>query len=107
MRDYGLTIVLAVLFVVAWLGQLLTQWREFVQEEAAHGAVATYADFSWVFWSRTLENWQSEWLQLLSFVLLTTFLVSKGSHESKDSQDRLEAKVDRIAAGMKVDVSGL
>jgi hypothetical protein len=33
----------------------------------------------------TLENWESEFLQMAAFVLLTVFLVEKGSAESKKS----------------------
>lgn len=38
----------------------------------------------------------SEFLQLASFVVLTSFLIFEGSAESKDSDERLEAKVDSI-----------
>jgi len=45
---------------------------------------------------RTFENWQSEFLQLLSMVVLTAWLIHKGSAESRDSTDRMEAKIDEI-----------
>ena len=35
----------------------------------------------------TFENWESEFLQMGAFVLLTVFLVQKGSAESKDPDD--------------------
>ena len=38
----------------------------------------------------------SEFLQLAAFVVLTALLIFEGSAESKDSDDRLEAKVDVI-----------
>ena len=48
---------------------------------------------------------QSEFLQLLTFVVLTTYLIYRGSHESKDSDlemqaalERIEARVDPLAA---------
>lgn len=45
-------------------------------------------------WSQaTFENWQSEFLQLLSFVLLTSFLIHKGSHESKDGDEEMKALI--------------
>ena len=50
-----------------------------------------------VFWQSTLENWQSEFLQLFSFVVLSALLIHRDSAESKDSDERLEAKVDDIA----------
>jgi hypothetical protein len=41
-------------------------------------------------------NWQSEFLQLLSMVVLTAWLIHTGSAESRDSTDRMEAKIDEI-----------
>jgi hypothetical protein len=44
------------------------------------------------------ENWQSEFLQLFSFVVLAAVFIHHGSAESKDSDDRMEAKIDRIVS---------
>jgi len=44
----------------------------------------------------TDENWQSEFLQVLAFVTLTSFLIFKGSPESRDSDGEIQAKLDRI-----------
>jgi hypothetical protein len=44
----------------------------------------------------TLENWQSEFLQLFSFTILAAVFIHKGSAESKDSNDRMEAAIKRI-----------
>ena len=45
-----------------------------------------------------MENWQSEFLQLLTFVVLTTFLIHRGSHESRDSNEGLLLRIeDRLA----------
>jgi hypothetical protein len=44
----------------------------------------------------TFENWQSEFLQLFSFVVLSALLIHRGSAESKDSDERLEEKIDDI-----------
>jgi hypothetical protein len=51
---------------------------------------------SGIFLAATFENWQSEFLQLLAIVGLTFFLIHRGSAESKDSNDRMKAKLDRI-----------
>lgn len=48
------------------------------------------------FWASTLENWQSEFLQLLTFVVLTTFLIHRHSHESRDSQDEMAEDIRQI-----------
>jgi hypothetical protein len=44
----------------------------------------------------TLENWQSEFLQLFCMVVFTAFLIHKGSAESKDSDEKTEASLRRI-----------
>ena len=60
-----------------------------------------FQEFIPEFWSRTLENWQSEFLQLLTFVVLTTYLYHKGSHESKDSDEEMQAALARIEQKLK------
>src|SRR5688572_13753991 len=85
-RDYNLRIVLFALFLVAWIGQTATGWVEFAAEQQQHGQEAAVFGQDGYFWrwgQATLENWQSEFLQLFTFVVLTTFLIHKGSHESK------------------------
>jgi hypothetical protein len=39
------------------------------------------------FWQATGDNWESEFLQIGAYVLLTSFLFQKGSAESKDPDD--------------------
>ena len=43
-----------------------------------------------------MENWQSEFLQLFSFVVLAGLYIHKGSAESKDGEEKLEASLRRI-----------
>jgi hypothetical protein len=98
-RDYNLSIVLFALFLASWLGQTVTGWFEFVAEQQQHGQAAQVLGqdgYVWPWAQATLENWQSEFLQLLTFVILTAYLIHKGSHESKDSDDRMQAQLDRI-----------
>ena len=98
-RDYGLSIVLFLLFIVSWIGQTITGWVEFAAEQQAHGQAANVfgADgYVWMWAQATLENWQSEFLQLLTFVVLTSFLIHRGSHESKDSTEQMQESLGRI-----------
>jgi uncharacterized protein DUF6766 len=95
----GLGYAIALLFVLAWLVHLFTGWQEFVAEQAAHGEVAAVwgADgYVWTWLARSFENIMSEFLQLAAFVVLTAFLIFEGSAESKDSDERLEAKMDAM-----------
>jgi uncharacterized protein DUF6766 len=79
--------------------QTVLGWYEFRAEQAAHGEAARWfgaEGYVWDWGRATFENWQSEFLQLLTFVVLTSVLIHKGSHESKDSDERLQAAVGRI-----------
>ena len=109
-RDYALGWVLLALFVVFWIGQTLVGWREFAAGQAAHGAVAElFGDGGYVWsWGRTtLENWQSEMLQLFAMVVLTSFLISRGSAESKDSDEEMRAALDRVERRLDVLARGI
>ena len=100
-RDYGLSITLAVLFIGAWALQTWTGWVEFVSDQAAHGqqAEAFGPDgYVWSWAQATFENWQSEFLQVFVFIVLTTFLVHRKSHESPDTDYETEASLRRIEA---------
>ncbi len=94
--NFGLSLVLAVLFFTSWVAQAMAQWHEFTQTQRAHGEPVEILDFLAEFSSATLENWQSEFLQLFSFVVLSALLIHRGSAESKDSDDRMEQALQRI-----------
>jgi hypothetical protein len=101
LRDYGLGVVLALLFLVSWILQSLTGWVEFVSEQEAHGQAAQLFGDSGYFWpwmQATFENWQSEFLQLFTMAVLTAFLIHKGSTESKDGDDELMLQLTAIRA---------
>jgi SNF2 family DNA or RNA helicase len=100
-RNYSLSITLAVLFFVAWLGQLVTQWFTWANEQQEHNQPLEVGDFLWQFWTSTLENWQSEFLQLLTFVVLTSFLIHRNSPESKDSDEEMQRSLNRIEKRLK------
>src|SRR5918992_4334051 len=95
-RDYNLSIVLLGLFLVSWIGQGIFQWFEMANEAQAHGQAGTLTEFIPAFFSATFENWQSEFLQLFSMVVLTSFLIHKGSHESKDQDEKVDQTLARI-----------
>ena len=98
-RDYALGWVLLGLFIIFWVGQTIVGWQEFVAEQSEHGQVAeVFGDGGYVWnWARTtLENWQSEMLQLFAMVALTSFLIFKGSPESKDGDDEMKQTLARL-----------
>lgn len=92
-KNYNLSIVLCMLFLSTWIGQGITEYRVFVLDAEQHGQDIEMSKFFWYFGQSTLENWESEFLQLFSFVVLTSFLIHKGSHESKDGQEKFEREV--------------
>jgi hypothetical protein len=95
-RNFGLSLTFVILFLISWAGQGVAEWVSFAHEQAAHGQVTHFSDFWVEFGQSTLENWQSEFLQLFSFVVLAALLIHRDSAESKDSDERIERKIDDI-----------
>jgi hypothetical protein len=94
--NFGLSIVLLALFAISWLTQGIAQWQQFRNEQLTHGEPAHVDEFIVDFAEATLENWQSEFLQLFSFVVLAAVFIHRGSGESKDSDDRMEEMLKEI-----------
>lgn len=87
LRDNSLTIALAMLFLFSVVGQALTGWKAENAERAMHhlGGLGLSAYLaSGAFLSALFENWESEFLQMWAYVMLTAYLFQRGSPESKD-----------------------
>ena len=97
-RNFGLSLAFAALFLVSWAAQGVAEWQVYVAEQAEHGEQARASEFWFQFGQSTIENWQSEFLQLFSFVVLAAVLIHHGSAESKDGTDRIERRVNEIHA---------
>ncbi len=86
LKNNGLTIVLMLLFAGSLIGQLVAGWNVENEELGRHGEAAVtlgqYAVGS-AFISSVFENWESEFLQMSAYVVLTAILIQKGSAESK------------------------
>jgi len=95
-REFGLSLALMILFFATWVAQLIAQWQTFTDEQLEHGQDPQVGDFVSEFAQSTLENWQSEFLQLFTFVTLAALYIHKGSGESKDGDEKLEASLRRI-----------
>src|SRR5688572_18536475 len=89
-QHYGLSITLAALFLLSWIGHFGVLVQRFGDEQRDHGRTFTWGEFWPSFWTGTLENWQSEFLQLFTFVVLSAYLSHKGSPESRDSEENTE-----------------
>lgn len=89
-RNNGLSLALLGLFVGAWIaGQLLTGQVVYNEKRREQGeSPLTLRDYatSAHFVEATAENWESEFLQMFVFVVITAFLFQKGSAESNDPE---------------------
>lgn len=103
-RNNSLSLVFFLLFFIALVGQALTGWKEYIAEQEEEGAekisLTNYLATPH-FAEATFENWESEFLQMALYVVLSTFLFQKGSSESKDPEK--EEAVDREANPGKKD----
>jgi hypothetical protein len=86
-KHNGLSIVFLVLFLAALSGQAIAGRADFNEEQVRHGdpeiSLPRYVVSS-EFGNAVMENWQSEYLQFTLFVLLTVWLLQRGSPESKE-----------------------
>jgi hypothetical protein len=77
-------------FAVILVAQSLTGWRSAAADAVQHGEPEfgywTYLTTGH-FAEATFENWESEFLQMAAFVLLTAYLIQRGSGESKQERD--------------------
>ena len=71
-------------------------------EAQQHGESFAWADFWPQFLSSTFENWQSEFLQLV-WQAVGLALLFWGSSQSKESDERIEAKLDRLLEERGID----
>jgi hypothetical protein len=85
-RDNSLSIFFLVIFLAALLGQAIAGHSLYNQEQLDHGGEAIslgrYITSS-AFGQAVMENWQSEYLQFMLFMLATVWLIQRGSPESK------------------------
>ena len=92
----GLSIVFVLLMLISMGGQYITGMREYNETREEHHQPPVSAPAyvrSGHFISATFENWESEFLQMALYVMLTIWLRQKGSSESKKLDQKEE--VDR------------
>ena len=95
-KNFGLSLGFCSLFFLSWVGQAAAEWQSFTDQQRSHGGSTAIGDFLAEFSQSTLENWQSEFLQLFSFTVMAALFIHKGSGESRDGGDRIEAALKRI-----------
>jgi hypothetical protein len=98
LRENGLGIVWFGLFMITLIfGQVTTGQKEYNHEQEDHGqptvSIVQYLGTSH-FLEATMENWESEFLQMFLFVALTACFYQKGSSESKKLEEEEEEDRD-------------
>jgi hypothetical protein len=106
-RNNSLSIVTSVLFAVCLVGQAMCGQRAYNEEAVEHGAstldlVQYLATGDFI--EAVFENWESEFLQMAVFVVLTRFLRQQGSSESKSLEGPDEVDADPRRARFKRNV---
>ena len=85
-KEHGLLLANLALFLVFFGGMILSGAASYSEDQQAHGQPAvSVLEFlgTGAFVEATFENWESEFLQMAMYVVLTVFLFQKGSSESK------------------------
>jgi succinate dehydrogenase hydrophobic anchor subunit len=101
-RDNGLSIVMVLCLLVFLAGQIVAGMFDYNEQQRTHGQpevdlVAYLGTPHFV--EATTENWESEFLQMFAFVILTACLYQRGSAESRDP-DKVEP-VDKHPANSR------
>ena len=102
---YGFLWVTLGFFLISLAGHWAFAWSAFVQEQTAHGQTPERSAFLVEVMRDTLENWQSEFLQLVWQVSGLALLFHIGSPQSKEGNDRLEEKIDLILKAVDEDAA--
>lgn len=102
-KAYSFGLITIALFLLSWVGQFFFQLIEVRNDAAEHQQAFSWMQFWPQFFSSTLENWQSEFLQLFWQAAGLAFFFFWGSSQSKESADRMEAKIDALLRDRGVD----
>ena len=90
-QENSLTVVFGLLFLASLVAQAVAGHAGFNNEQLQHGgSEVSFGEYvvSAQYGAAVLENWQSEYLQFTLFILLTIWLVQRGSPESKELHKR-------------------
>lgn len=103
-KEHGLLLANIALFLVFFGGMIISGAQSYSEDQMAHGepgvTVIEYLGTG-QFLEATFENWESEFLQMGMYVILTVFLFQKGSSESKPVDDDAPQNEDPRDAKVK------
>jgi hypothetical protein len=95
-RKRGYLWVTLAFFVMSLAIYWAFAWFAYSEEQMAHNQAIELSGFFNQTMRDTMENWQSEFLQLMWQVGGLAFLLYVGSPQSKEGQQRSEKKLDAI-----------
>jgi hypothetical protein len=93
---YGYLWITLIFFTISILGHWIFGWYAFVNEQTEHGQPIIVSEYIIEVGRDTLENWQSEFLQLMWQVAGLAYFLYIGSPQSKEGDERKEEKLDEI-----------
>ncbi len=103
LRNNGLTIALSAMFLLSLMGMIWSGHTAYNDELRDHDASAVGLGsylISGHFVSALFENWESEFLQMSAYVILTAMLYQRGSSESRDPDDP-DRPNDQVRSAMR------
>src|SRR4051794_18035453 len=98
-RNSLLLLAFFVFFCTFFFGQSVTGHRVFNEDQKEHNeSEISYGKYLTTghFLEATMENWESEFLQMGAYVLLTVWFKQKGSAESKPLEGETEQNKDPL-----------
>ncbi len=106
-RNNGLSVVMFGLFFVFVAAQSVAGYLTYNEDQQEHReAEVGYLEYLGTghFIEAVFENWESEFLQMGAYVLLTAYLFQKGSAESRDPDEQGEEEDDPDTAARRADM---
>lgn len=95
-KRYSFLWITLAFFLLSIIGHWVFAWYAYVNEQQSEGNPIEVQEYVIEVGRDTLENWQSEFLQLMWQVAGLAFLLYVGSPQSKEGDERLEEKIDRL-----------
>ena len=89
LKNHGLSLTMFGLFLLFLISQSIVGYYDYNNDQHDHQKSSiSYTVYltRGHFWATVFENWESEFLQMGAYVILTVFLFQRGSAESKDPQ---------------------
>jgi hypothetical protein len=96
LKKYGYLWVTLLLFLFSLVGHWYLSWQAYIEDQHTHNQPIKVENYLVEVGRDTLENWQSEFLQLIWQVAGLSYLLYVGSPQSKEGEERKEEKLDLI-----------